>query len=377
MRARPRRLPLLATTVVGSYPQPEWLIDRALLVSTVPPRIRMQELWRVSGGQLAQAQDDATLIAIREQELAGIDVISDGEMRRESYFNSFATALEGLDVDRPGTVLSRTGRLVQVPRVVGPVRRTHPVGVRDVEFLRAHTDREIKVTVPGPFTMSQLACNDHYRSMAEMAFDYADAVRAEMVDLFAAGADVVQMDEPYLQARPEEARAYGVAAVQRALHGVRGTTALHICFGYGTMVTGKPPRYAFLRELASTSIAQVSVETAQPSLDCSVLSDLTGKTIVLGVLDLSTSEVESAHVVADRIRRALPYVSADRLLIAPDCGLKYLSRDVAFRKLQSMVHGAALVRAELEQQRGHETPSDRPSIGPAAIRASKADFSWG
>jgi 5-methyltetrahydropteroyltriglutamate--homocysteine methyltransferase len=338
---------LLPTTLVGSYPQPDWLIDRGMLASNTPPRVRMQQLWRVAPELLEAAQDDATIIAIRDQERAGIDIVTDGEIRRESYFNRFATALAGIDLDTPGTVVSRTGKTAIVPRVVGTVRRIRPVQVRDVEFLRANTDRQIKITVPGPFTMTRLAQNDYYTSEADLAMDYAAAVNEEIRDLFAAGADVVQVDEPYMQANPEPARAFGVAALQRALDGVRGTTALHICFGYGSMVKGKPSRYDFLPELAATSVQQISVETAQPNLDCAVLEGLPNKTIILGVIDLSTHEVETPAVVAARIRRAMPYVEPERLVIAPDCGMKYLPPDVAFGKLAAMVEGARLVRAEI------------------------------
>lgn len=309
----------------------------------------MRELWRVAPEFLDQAQDDATLIAIRDQERAGIDILSDGEMRRESYFNRFATALEGIDLDNPGTVVSRTGKKVPVPRVVGKVKRLRAVNVRDVQFMRANTDRPIKITVPGPFTMTQLAQNDAYSSNAELALDYAVAVNAEIRDLLAAGADVVQIDEPYMQAHPVEAREFGLAAFERALQGVSGTTAVHICFGYGSMVKGKPARYDFLPELAATDVTQVSVETAQPSLDCSVLRELPNKTIMLGVLDLSTEQVETPELVAERIKRALPYVDPQRMIIAPDCGLKYLPREVAFGKLKAMVDGARLVRAHLER----------------------------
>ena len=339
---------LFPTTVVGSYPQPDWLIDRSLLAANTPPRVRMRRLWRVAPELLEQAQDDATIIAIRDQERAGIDIVSDGEMRRESYFNRFATALDGIDLDNPGTVISRTGKPALVPRVVGRVRRLRPVNVRDVQFLRANTDRQIKMTVPGPFTMTQLAQNDCYASEAELAMDYAAAVNEEMRDLFAAGAYIVQLDEPYMQAHPEPARAYGVAALQRALDGITGTTVLHVCFGYGAMVKGKPARYDVLSELAATTVQQVSVETAQSALECSSLAELGGKTVMLGVLDLSTSDVESPEVVADRIRRALPYVPAERLIVAPDCGMKYLTRDVAYAKLAAMVEGAGLARAELQ-----------------------------
>ena len=339
---------LFPTTVVGSYPQPEWLIDRGLLTASTPPRIRMRQLWRIAPEFLEQAQDDATLVAIRDQERAGIDIVSDGEMRRESYFNRFATALDGIDLDHPGTVVSRTGTPALVPRVVGRVRRLRPVNIQDVRFLRANTDRQIKITVPGPFTMTQLAQNDHYASEADLAMDYAAAVNEEVRDLFAAGADVVQVDEPYMQAHPAEARSYGVAALQRALDGIAGTTVVHVCFGYGAMITGKPARYAFLGELAATTVRQVSVETAQSRLDCSVLADLGGKTVLLGVLDLSTSDVETPAVVVDRIRRALPYVAAEQIVVAPDCGMKYLTRDVAFAKLAAMVRGAALMRAQLQ-----------------------------
>ena len=340
----PRKL--FPTTVVGSYPQPEWLIDRSLLAANTPPRVRMQQLWRVAPELLEQAQDDATLIAIRDQERAGIDIVSDGEMRRESYFNLFATALDGIDLDRPGTVISRTGKPALVPRVVGRVRRLRPVNVRDVQFLRANTDREIKITVPGPFTMTMLAQNDAYASAEDLAMDYAAAVHDEIADLFAAGADVVQIDEPYMQAHPAEARSFGIAALQRALDGVSGTTVVHICFGYGAMVKGKPARYDLLPELAATNVQQVSVETAQSGLDCSSLAGLAGKTVLLGVLDLSTNEVEPADLVAERIRRALPYVPAERLIVAPDCGMKYLPRAAAFAKLAAMVRGAELMRAE-------------------------------
>jgi 5-methyltetrahydropteroyltriglutamate--homocysteine methyltransferase len=340
---------LFPTTVVGSYPQPDWLIDRPMLAANTPPRVRMRHLWRVAPEFLEQAQDDAALIAIRAQERAGIDIVSDGEMRRESYFNWFATALDGIDLDNPGTVISRTGKPALVPRVVGSVRRLRPVNIRDVEFLRANTHRRIKITLPGPFTMTQLAKNEHYASDADLAIDYAAAVNAEIRDLFAAGADVVQIDEPYMQAHPEPARAYGIAALERALDGIAGTTVVHVCFGYGAMVKGKPARYDFLSELAATTVQQVSVETAQASLDCSILAELRGKTVVLGVLDLSTSDVESPEVVAERIRRALPYVPAERLIVAPDCGMKYLTRDIAFAKLAALVRGAALMRAELEE----------------------------
>jgi len=347
---------LLPTTVVGSYPQPDWLIDRELLAGNTPPRVRMRELWRVAPDYLEQAQDDATIVAIRDQERAGIDIVTDGEMRRESYFNRFATALEGIDLDNPGTIMSRTGKPAIVPRVVGKIRRVRAVERRDAEFLRAHTDRRIKVTVPGPFTMTQLAKNDYYTSDAELALDYAAAVNEEIRELFEAGADVVQLDEPYMQAQPDAAREYGLAALDRALEGIRGTTALHICFGYGFMVKGKPGKYAFLPELAATRVTQISVEAAQPSLDCSILAELAGKTVILGVLDLSTPVVESSDTIAHRIRRALPYVDPERLIIAPDCGLKYLSRDAAFGKLRAMVDGTRLVRAELESTQSLVSP---------------------
>jgi 5-methyltetrahydropteroyltriglutamate--homocysteine methyltransferase len=331
---------------VGSYPQPDWLIDREKLVKEMPARIRSQDLWRIAPAWLEQAQDDATILAIRDQERAGLDILTDGEMRRESYSNRFATALEGLDVDNPGTVLSRTGRMSLVPRVVGKVRRKHPVQVRDVEFLRPNTDRLIKITVPGPFTMSQQAQNDFYDTEEALAMDYAAAVNEEIKDLFAAGADYVQMDEPYMQAQPDKARQFGVKALSRALDGVAGATALHLCFGYAALVKDRPSGYSFLPELAQCPVQQISIETAQSSLDCSVLSELRGKTIILGVLDLSTHQIETADIVAGRIRRALPFVSPERLIVAPDCGLKYLPRSVAFEKIKAMVRGADLVRSE-------------------------------
>jgi len=339
---------LLPTTVVGSYPQPDWLIDRAQLGSRLPPRVRARELWRVDEALLEQAQDDATLLAIRDMERAGVDIVSDGEMRRESYSNRFATALDGVDLDNPGVALDRTGHENPVPRVVGPVLRTRAVEVRDVAFLRANTDRLIKITLPGPFTMAQQAQDDYYGDDERLALDYAAAVNAEARDLKAAGADVVQIDEPYLQARPEQARRYGVAAVDRALEGIEGPTALHICFGYGHVVKDKPPGYAFLEELNDCSVDQISVETAQPGVDPAVLRRLPDKTIILGVIDLSDgAPVESAEQVADRISAALEHVSPERLVVAPDCGMKYLPRATAFAKLEAMVAGAALAREQL------------------------------
>jgi 5-methyltetrahydropteroyltriglutamate--homocysteine methyltransferase len=302
----------------------------------------------VAPEHLDQAHDDATLLAIRDQERAGLDIITDGEMRRESYSNRFATALEGVDVDNPGTALDRSGHPNPVPRVVGKVRRRRPVQVRDVQFLRQNTDRAIKITVPGPFTMSQQAQNDFYEDEAEMALDYAAAVNAEINDLFAAGADIVQVDEPYMQARPEKARAFGLTAFNRALEGVTGTTAMHICFGYAAVIHVRPSGYSFLPELADSLVQQISIETAQASLDCSVLTKLPGKTIILGVLDLSDMKIETPDTVAARIRRALPYVPAERIVVAPDCGLKYLPRDVAYGKICAMVEGVRIVRRELQ-----------------------------
>lgn len=343
----PRALPLLPTSLVGSYAQPEWLIDRKKLAGRFPPRVRARELWRPAPEHLDEAQDDATRLAIRDQELAGLDIITDGEMRRESYSNRFATALEGVDIDNPGTALDRSGHPNPVPRVTGKVRRMHPVEVRDVQFLRAQTDRTIKITVPGPFTMAQQAQNDFYDSEEELALDYAAAVNEEIRDLFAAGADIVQIDEPYMQARPEKARQYGLKAANRALEGIEGETALHICFGYAAIIHERPAGYNFLPELANCLCKAVSIETAQSNLDTSILKALPDKKIILGVLDLSDPEVESAETVAARIRRALPYVSADRLVIAPDCGLKYLPRETAFGKMKAMADGAAIVRAEV------------------------------
>jgi 5-methyltetrahydropteroyltriglutamate--homocysteine methyltransferase len=337
----------LVTTVVGSYPQPEWLIDRDRLGDRLPPRVRARELWRVPEPYLEEAQEDATRLAVRDMELAGVDVITDGEMRRESYSNRFATALEGIDLDVPGVALDRTGHENPVPRVVGPIRRTRPVEVRDVEFLRSITDRRIKITVPGPFTMTQQAQNDHYADERSLALAYAEAVNEELRDLQAAGADVVQIDEPYLQARPEAAREYALEAIDRALDGIEGDTVLHTCFGYAHIVHDRPSGYPFLRELADCAATHLSLEAAQPNLDPELLREIPDKVIVLGVLDLSSPDVETPHVVAERIRRALAVVPPERLVVAPDCGMKYLPRERAFRKLEAMVAGAKLVRQEV------------------------------
>ncbi|MGH8276402.1 MAG: uroporphyrinogen decarboxylase family protein [Steroidobacteraceae bacterium] len=341
---------LLPTTLVGSYPQPEWLIDRERLAARFPPRVRARELWRIPEPHLGQAQDDATIMAIKAHEDAGLDIITDGEIRRESYSNRFATALDGVDLDNPGTALDRSGQPNPVPRVVGPIRRRHAVGVRDLQFLRSHTRRPVKVTVPGPFTMAQQAQIDYYGGSREQAaMDYATALNAEIRDLFNAGADVVQLDEPYMQARPEEARAFGLSALNRALEGVTGTTAVHICFGYAAIIHVRPSGYSFLPELAECRCAQVSIETAQSNLDCAVLQALPGKKIILGVIDLSKHAVESPELVASRIARAFPFVDPRNLLVAPDCGMKYLPREAAFGKLQAMVAGAQLARTHLAQ----------------------------
>jgi 5-methyltetrahydropteroyltriglutamate--homocysteine methyltransferase len=338
---------LLPTSLVGSYAQPDWLIDREKLAGRFPPRVRAKELWRVAPEYLEQAQDDATLIAIRDQERAGLDIITDGEQRRESYSNRFATALEGVDIENPGTALDRSGHPNPVPRIVGKIRRKQPVELRDVQFLRANTDGIIKITVPGPFTMCQQAQNDFYNDEFEMVIDYAIAVNAEIKDLFAAGVDIVQIDEPYMQARPEKARKYGLRGLEAALDGVKGTTAIHICFGYAAIIHQRPSAYSFLPELAGSSVQQISIETAQSNLDCSVLEKLPGKTIILGTLNLSDINVETPETVAARIRRALPYIPAERIVVAPDCGLKYLPREVAFGKMLAMVEGAKIVRREL------------------------------
>jgi 5-methyltetrahydropteroyltriglutamate--homocysteine methyltransferase len=338
---------LIPTTVVGSYPQPDWLVDREQLRSRLPPRVRAREIWRVPEPFLEQAQDDATLLAIGEMEQAGVDIITDGEIRRESYSNRFATALDGFDIDHPGTAIDRTGHPNPVPRIVGPVRRTRPVEVRDLEFLRRHTSRPVKITVPGPFTVTQQAQNEYYPDERSLALAVAAAINEEIKDLFMAGADVVQIDEPYLQARPEKARAYGVEVINRALDGIAGTTALHMCFGYAAIVHDRPGQYAFLPELNACVAQQISIEAAQPGLDLSVLRALPDKTIILGVLNLGDEQVETPEVVADRIRGALRQIEPERLVVAPDCGMKYLPRAVAFAKLQALVQGARIARGEL------------------------------
>jgi len=341
---------LFPTTLVGSYPQPDWLIDRERLAKYVPPRVRASDLWRVPEPHLAQAQDDATLLAIRAQEEAGLDIVTDGETRRESYSNRFATALEGLDLDNPGFAVTRSGKRQPVPRIVGKIRRLRPVEVDDLLFLKKHTSRKTKITVPGPFTMAQQAQNDYYKTEEEAALGYAAAVNEEILDLFAAGADVVQIDEPYMQAQPEKAREYGLKALNRALQGVAGATAVHICFGYAVYLKDKPAGYSFLPELADCSCKQVSIETAQPNLDCSVLAKLPAKKILVGCIDLSTPEVETPPTVAGRIRKALEYVKPENVILAPDCGMKFLPRESAFGKMKAMVEAAKILRKEFDQR---------------------------
>jgi 5-methyltetrahydropteroyltriglutamate--homocysteine methyltransferase len=337
---------VIETTVVGSYPQPDWLIHRDRLGSKVP-RVRAPDLWRIPKEFLEEAQDDATRLAIRDMELAGVDVISDGEMRRESYSNRFATALEGVDIVHPGTTINRTGASAVVPRIAGPVKRTHPVEVRDVQFLRANTDRRIKITLPGPFTMTQQAQDDYYKDEEALAMAYAAAVNEELRDLKRAGADVVQLDEPWLQARADRAARYGVRAINRALEGIEGTTVVHLCFGYAAAVKDKPSGYSFLEQLAGTTASQISIEAAQPNLDLSIARALAPKSVMVGVIDLGTTAVETPPVVAGRIRAALKFIPAEKLVVAPDCGMKYLPREAAFGKLVSLVQGASIVRREL------------------------------
>ena len=338
---------LLPTTVVGSYPQPDWLIDREKLTHLPPVRVRAWELWRIPEPWLAAAQDDATVLAIRDMERAGIDIITDGEIRRESYSNRFATALSGVDLDRPAMVPGRTGGSVTVPRIVGPIRRLRPVEVHDVEFLRSNTDRKIKITLPGPFTMSRQAKNEYYEDEKELVMDYAAAVNAEARDLKAAGADVIQLDEPWVQARPDEARRLALPAIDRALEGIPGPTALHLCFGYAYVARNKPSGYSFLPELTATVAQQISIEAAQPNLDLATLDSLGDKTVIFGVISMGDPEPESPETIASRIRRALEHIPPERLIPAPDCGMKYIPRDLAFAKLKALAEGTAMVRREL------------------------------
>ena len=342
-----KQLPLLPTTVVGSYPQPDWLVDRAVLTGRLPPRTRAREIWRVAEPMLEGAQDDATILAIRDMERAGIDIVTDGEARRESYSNRFALALDGVDLDNPAEVIGRTGKKTLVPRVTGPIRRRGAVEARDVAFLAANTDRVTKITLPGPFTMSMQAKDDFYGDPEAMAMDYAEAVNAEAHDLKRAGADVLQLDEPWMEQFPEQAKAYGLKALNRALQGIEGTTIVHVCFGYAAVVPDKPHAYAILPFLAGCIAQQISIEAAQPKLDLRVLAALEGKSILLGVLDLGSAEVETAEIVAARIRNGLAHVAAERLIPAPDCGMKYLPRERAFGKLRALAEGAAIVRREL------------------------------
>jgi 5-methyltetrahydropteroyltriglutamate--homocysteine methyltransferase len=337
---------LLPTSLVGSYPQPEWLIDRVKLSKQVP-RVRVDDLWLVASDRLERAQDDATLLAIRDQEQAGLDIVTDGEQRRESYSNRFATALDGIDIDNPGTVINRNGRPIPVPRVVGPIRRTRPIELRDLEFLRANTGRAVKATLPGPFTMGKQAQDDYYKDEEALALAYAAAVNAEIKNLFAAGADMVQIDEPWMQQHPDKARQYGLKALDRALDGVSGTVAVHLCFGYAAVVHDKPSGYSFLPELEGSKVQQVSIEAAQPKLDLKILKELPSKTIILGVIDLADMTIETPQIVAGRIRGALDHVPPERIVVAPDCGMKYLPRAVAFGKMKAMADGAAMVRREL------------------------------
>ena len=339
-------LPLFPTSLVGSYPQPDWLIDKQKLKGRFPPRTRAAELWRIPAENLSEALQDATRLAVSDQVAAGLDIITDGEACRESYSNHFATALDGVDIDNPGEALDRSGEPVPVPRITGPIKRRHAISVDEVKALKQLTDRPIKFTVPGPFTMAQQAQNDFYPDLREAALAYAEAVREEVEDLFAAGADIIQLDEPYMQARPEAAEAYGIEALNAALRGTAGTTCVHICFGYAALIHERPEGYSFLPQLHQACCHQISIETAQSNLDCSVLSSLPEQTILLGVIDLSSPEVESVETIVDRVQRALPYIDKERVVLAPDCGMKYLPRDASLHKLSNMVEAAKILRSQ-------------------------------
>ena len=340
-------LPLIPTTLVGSYPQPDWLVHKDILLGSGPPRIRMQDVWRPAEKLLEEAQDDATLVALHDQERAGIDIVSDGEVRRESYFNRFANALEGIDVDNPATVPGRTGKPTLVPRVVGPIRRKEPVQVRDVAYLRAHTEKPIKITIPGAFTMAKMAADEHYGDQEALIMAYANAVNEEIHEMKDAGANVIQIDEPHMQAHPIESNRFGVTAIDKALEGISGTTVVHLCFGYAYVVKDKPSGYSFLPELDKCSVSAISIEAAEPSLDPSILEKLPNKKVLFGVVDLGDQNVETSEIIANRLRGALRHIDSDRLIAAPDCGMKYLPRNVAFGKLQAMVMGAEIVRREI------------------------------
>jgi 5-methyltetrahydropteroyltriglutamate--homocysteine methyltransferase len=339
-------LPLFPTSLVGSYPQPDWLIDKQKLKGRFPPRTRAAELWKIPPENLSEALLDATRLAVSDQVAAGLDIITDGEACRESYSNHFATALDGVDIDNPGEALDRSGEPVPVPRITGPIKRRHAISVDEVKALKQLTDRPIKFTVPGPFTMAQQAQNDFYPDLREAALAYAEAVREEVEDLFAAGADIIQLDEPYMQARPEAAEAYGIEALNAALRGTAGTTCVHICFGYAALIHERPEGYSFLPQLHQACCHQISIETAQSDLDCSVLSSLPEQTILLGVIDLSSPEVESVETIVERVQRALPYIDKERVVLAPDCGMKYLPRDASLHKLSNMVEAAKILRSQ-------------------------------
>jgi len=339
--------PLIPTTLVGSYPQPDWLVHKDILLGSVPPRIRMRDVWRPAEELLQGAQDDATLVALHDQERAGIDIVSDGEVRRESYFNRFANALDGIDVDNPGTVPGRTGKLTLVPRVVGPIKRREPVQVRDVAFLRAHTDKTIKITIPGAFTMAKMAADEHYGDQEALIMAYAEALNEEVREMKAAGANVIQIDEPHMQAHPKDSNRYGIAAIDRALQGIEGSTVVHLCFGYAYVVSEKPAGYSFLPELDNCCATAISIEAAEPNLDPAILKKLPNKQVLFGVINLGDQTIESPELIAERLRGALRHISPDRLIAAPDCGMKYLPRDIAFGKLQAMVAGAEIVRREI------------------------------
>ena len=338
---------LIPTMLVGSYPQPNWLVDKQILLASGPPRVRMAQVWRPPAELLEEAQDDATLVALHDQERAGIDVVSDGEVRRESYFNRFATALDGIDIDNPGTVPGRTGKPTTVPRVVGPIRRRAPVQVRDVAFLRAHTDKPIKITIPGAFTMAKMALDEHYGDLETLTMAFAGVLNEEVRELKAAGADVIQIDEPHMQAHPKEAGRFGLAAIDRALDGIPGPTVVHLCFGYAYVVEHKPSGYSFLPELDKCAATAISIEAAEPNLDPAILESLPSKQVVFGVIDLGSHDVETPELVARRLRGALRHIAPERLIAAPDCGMKYLPRDVAFGKLRALVCGADIVRREI------------------------------
>jgi len=339
---------MLQTMIVGSLPRPTWLAQ--------PGQIYAQ--WRLEGDMLSEGQDDAVLLAIDDQQEARLSILTDGEQRRRHYIWGFCEGLEGIDYSRMVKIQTRGNRygvMVDAARVVGPLRRARPTMLSALQFLRQHTDKPVKVTLPGPMTTADTLADEHYGSRRALAMDLAKLLNEEACELAENGCDIVQFDEPCFNIYLDEVEEWGIGALERAAQGVRSKTAVHICYGYGigpvlqwkTKNTDWTHYNRTLPLLRNSTISQISVECAASGVDPSVLGLAKGKDLMVGVIDVGTEAIETPETVAARIRIALEYVAPDKLFPSTDCGMAPRSRTAARGKMKALEAGAAMVRGEL------------------------------